>query len=526
MNEPPIGRVRGLNELPAGAGPEEKKAEPAPSPEQTLQGPPAGPPPKPATPAPTAAPAFAQPPPAGPSRPAPAPSRREPDEPAAPRRQQDIDADLDRAMEESLGRRRGSEDIDFKRQSDAEIDAELDAMMAGFDPEALDVASPRRTRAQDRAHVPKGGVGQEERQGIQKAKVVGIRGDTIFLDLGAKSEGIVPADQFGADVPNVGDFVEVVFDRFDPDEGLLIMSRKGAATIATWENLQRGMIVEARVVKEIKGGVEVEVNGIRGFMPISQIELGRVENAGEYVNQKLRALVTEVNQREKNLVVSRRELLERERAEQREKTWAELEEGQVRQGVVRSVKPFGAFVDLGGVDGLLPVGELGWHRVNDPSEVVTMGQTVEVKVLRIDRENQKLTLSLKQLLASPWDDVEERFARGETVRGKVTKLMDFGAFVELEPGIEGLIHISELGPKKVFRVKDIVQAGQEVDVRILKIEPDLKRISLSLRPLAPAVTAEPEEEEEDEAPRPPKPERKVPLKGGLGDRDPDPFTRK
>lgn len=156
-----------------------------------------------------------------------------------------------------------------------------------------------------------------------------------------------------------------------------------------------------------------------------------------------------------------------------------------------------------------------------------MGQTVEVKVLRIDRENQKVSLSLRQLLASPWDDVEDRYARGETVRGKVTKLMDFGAFVELEPGIEGLIHISELAPRRVYRVKDFVQPDQEVDVRILKIEPDLKRISLSLRPLAPTATAEPEEDdEEEETPRPPRPERKVPLKGGLGDRDPNPFSRK
>ncbi len=412
MNEPPIGRVRSLNEPPTGANPETKPTEPAPAPApeadpgRSLQEPPAAPSPTP----PASRPTFAPPPAAGPSHPAPAPAppRRDADEPPARRRQQDIDADLDVALDQAMGRRRGTEDVNFKRQTDAEIDAELDAMMAGFDPDTLNVSSPRRTRAEDRAHVPKQGVGQEERQGLQKAKVVGIRGETIFLDLGAKSEGVVPADQFGAEIPNVGDFVEVVFDRYDANEGLLIMSRKGAAAIATWENLHRGMIVEARVVKEIKGGIEVEVNGIRGFMPISQIELGRVESAAEYVNQKLRALVTEVNQRERNLVVSRRELLEQERAEQREKTWAELEEGQVREGVVRSVKPFGAFVDLGGVDGLLPVGELGWHRVNDPSEVVSMGQTVQVKVLRIDRENQKLTLSLKQLLASPWDDLDER----------------------------------------------------------------------------------------------------------------------
>ncbi|HEU5115046.1 MAG TPA: S1 RNA-binding domain-containing protein, partial [Isosphaeraceae bacterium] len=366
--------------------------------------------------------------------------------------------------------------------------------------------------------------GQEERQGIQQAKVVALRGNTIFLDLGAKSEGIVPADQFGSDLPNVGDMIEVVFDHFDHSEGLLVMSRKGAALAATWENLRKGMIVEARVTKAVKGGVEVDVNGIRGFMPISQIDNVRVESGADYLNQKLRAIVTELSQREKNLVVSRRELLEQERAEMREKTWAELEEGQVRTGTVRSIKPFGAFVDLGGVDGLLPVGELSWSRVADPSEVVSTGQQVEVKILKIDRGAQRLTLGLKQLAPSPWDTIEDRFARGETVNGKVTRLMDFGAFVELEPGIEGLIHITELGPKKVFRVKDIVQPGQEVAVRILKIEPEMKRISLTLRPLAPTQKVEEEPEEEEVEPTP-KPVRKVPLKGGLGDGDPNPFGK-
>jgi small subunit ribosomal protein S1 len=512
MNEPPIGRVRGLNEPPAAPPKDEPNA--------------GGPKPERREPAPAPSAAFAQPPvaPPKPDRPAGPKSARDDDGPA-PRRPEQVDSDIDSALDRAMGKRRDEDDalLNFKRMKDEEIEAELESLMAGFDPDDLQVSKPGRTRAADRAHVPKGGVGQEERHGIQQAKVVAVRGDTVFLDLGAKSEGVVPADQFGAEVPSPGDMVEVVFDRYDKEEGLLIMSRKGAATIATWENLQRGMIVEARGVKEVKGGLEVEVNGIRGFMPISQIDLNRIETVTPYVNEKLRAQVTEVNPREKNLVVSRRALLEAERAEMREKTWAELEVDQVREGVVRSIKPFGAFVDLGGVDGLIPVGELGWHRVNDPSEVVKTGQTVEVKVLKIDKDADRVTLSLRALASSPWDDIEDRFATGETVRGKVTKLMDFGAFVELEPGIEGLIHISELGPKKVYRVKDVVQPGQEVDVRILKIEPDLKRISLSLRPLAPAPVAEPEEDEADDTPPAPKPERKVPLKGGLGDRDPNPF---
>jgi small subunit ribosomal protein S1 len=341
---------------------------------------------------------------------------------------------------------------------------------------------------------------------------------------------VVPLEQFGEAPPAVGETVEVVFDRYDKEEGLLVMSRQGAAVAATWANLKKGLIVEARVTKTIKGGAEVEVNGIRGFLPISQIELAHVENAGDYVNQKLRCVVTEANAREKNLVVSRKELLEQERAAKREKTWAELEEGQTRTGVVRSIKPFGAFVDLGGVDGLILVQNLAWGRVNDPSEVVKTGQEVEVKVLTIDRNTQRISLGLKQLKESPWDTLKQRFHVGQYVSGKVTRLMEFGAFVELEPGIEGLIHLTELGPRKVFRVKDVVQPEQQVDVRILKIEPELKRISLSLKPAPGALPKTEGEEEEDdpEAGGPPPSEVKarfdLPLKGGLGDRDPNPFS--
>ncbi len=533
MSQPPIGRVRGLNEPPAGL-PKDDKPLPESAPTATDRG-------EPAKTSPVATPpsAGSEPRPGGNlTRPSAGPkavpsfertSTRRPgtaDEDQAPRTPRDVDDEIDRAMASAMGRSaaRGESEVSFKRQRDASIEAELEAMMEGFDASMFDVSTPGRTRAADRAHVPKPGVGQEERPGVQNAKVVGIRGKDVFLDLGAKSEGVVPLEQFGEHPPSKGEIIEVVFDRYLAEEGLQLFSRKGAAVEANWNNLRKDLIVEGRVTKAIKGGIEVDVNGIRGFMPISQIDLNRVDDVTPYLNQRLRAIVTEANPRERNLVVSRRALLEKEREEQREKTWAELEEGQVRTGVVRSIKPFGAFVDLGGVDGLIPVQEMSWGRVADPSEIVKIGQEVEVKVLRIDRQTNKLTLGLRQLVASPWDDIEDRYARGSTVRGKVTRLMDFGAFVELEPGVEGLIHITELGPKKVWRVKDVVQPGQEVDVRILKIEPESQRISLSLRPLAstPVKPEEPEEEEEP-APPAPKPERKVPLKGGLGDRDPNPL---
>jgi small subunit ribosomal protein S1 len=227
--------------------------------------------------------------------------------------------------------------------------------------------------------------------------------------------------------------------------------------------------------------------------------------------------VTEVKRSEKNVLVSRRALLEAEREVAREKLWTELAEGQVRTGVVRTVKDFGAFVDLGGVDGLVPVREMSWARVEDPNEIVRPGQQVQVKVLKIDRDTRKLTLGLKQLQPSPWDTIEQRYALGTLVRGKVTKLMDFGAFVELEPGIEGLVHISELAHSRVRRVRDVVQEGQELTVRVQKIDREQRRIALSHKATLehPSEVAEPETPEPGEAPAPPKPPRKTPLKGGL-----------
>ena len=438
----------------------------------------------------------------------------------------DSDEAIDTALAKETRRTTGeplTTDVPLKRQWDPELEAELESMLSGFDPKSFDVASPRAPRSA-RTPSPRSERGQEGSPGARTGKVISIRGKTIFVDLGGKSEGIISTDQFeGKDVPQPGATIDVIIERFDPEEGVLLLHLKGAAIEADWTNLKKGVVVEARVTKVIKGGVEVDVDGIRGFMPISQIDLARVEDAASYVNQKFKAIVTEANPREKNLVVSRRELLEQERAEQREKTWASLEEGQVREGVVRSVKDFGAFVDLGGVDGLLPIGEMSWSRIAKVDDLVKIGDKVTVKVLKIDQTSRKLSLGLKQLTPSPWERVADKYPRGTMVKGKVTRLMDFGAFVELEPGVEGLIHISELSPTRVRRVADLVKPEQEVEVRILKVEPEVKKIALSLLPDPRKTPVAPDEDEgEDEAdqtPPAPKPERKVPLKGGLGDRD-------
>jgi ribosomal protein S1 len=358
-------------------------------------------------------------------------------------------------------------------------------------------------------------------EGPKKGKVFRIHGQDVFIDLpGGRTQGVLPLLQFPDGPPALGTEIEISIEGFDHANGVLLLSRKGAAIEADWSSVSAGMTVEARVTATNKGGLSVDVNGIRGFMPISQIDLYRVEDAEQFVNQKLLCMVTEVDVVERNLVVSRRALLEKEREEKREQMWKTLAEGQVHQGIVRSVKDFGAFVDLGGVDGLLHVSEMSWQRVQDVSSIVQLGQTIKVVVLKIDHEKRKVGLGLKQLTPSPWDTVSEKYHVGAIVAGKVSRLMDFGAFVELEPAIEGLIHISELAPQRVFRVGDIVKEGQEVQVKVLSVDPGQRRISLSLKAALPkeaeAAAEEPEEEPEMPA-KPPRP-RTSPLRGGLGER--------
>lgn len=437
-------------------------------------------------------------------------------------------AALDDALSKAIGQA-PSGPTSLKRQWDDELEGELEAAMAGFDPDSLQVGNTGpRTRFQDRAHAPKTERGREPSPGenLRKGKVIRVKPPYVFVDLGGKSEGYVPIDQFPDDAwPEPGSEVEVTVEKFDQVTGLPRFNLPGAAVEADWSSVRPGMIVEAKGTKAIKGGLEVEVNGMRGFLPIGQIDVVRVEDGGDYVNQKFKVVVTESNARAKNLVVSRRDFIERERQLLREKTLAELAEGQTRKGKVRSIKDFGAFIDLGGVDGLIHVSDLSWSRGAKVEDLLKVGDDVEVKVLKIDPDTKKIGLGLKQLAASPWDNIHSRFARGQVIRGKVTRLMEFGAFVELEAGIEGLIHVSEMSSKRVFRVKDHVQPDQEVDVKVLEVDPEAHRISLSLKQVpkdAPVLTDEPEEE--DDTPTEPKPERKVPLKGGLGDHDPNPFA--
>jgi small subunit ribosomal protein S1 len=384
-------------------------------------------------------------------------------------------------MPESLDRREFGASKPNNRELDKLIEDEMAQAMSGFSVEA--------TIVQTETQKP-GPRGSSPAQGKKKGRVVGIHGKDVFVDVpGGRSQGVLPIQQFEDKRPQIGDEVEFEVERFDSANGLLLLTREGSVQVITdWSGVAQGMIVEVKVTdtNKNKTGLLVEVNSIKGFMPASQLDLYRVEDISQFVNQRLKVMVVEVNPEERNLLVSRRAVLEREKQEKAEKFWETVTEGQVLKGIVRSIKPFGAFVDLGGADGLIPVSEFSWQRVNDLNEFVKIGQQVEVKIARLDRETRKIGLSVKQLTESPFDGFVEEVKAGARVKGKVTRVADFGAFVELAPGVEGLIHISQLSTQRIRRVRDIVDEGQTVEVEVLSVDRESRRIALSLKTISQA----------------------------------------
>lgn len=376
-----------------------------------------------------------------------------------------------------------------KRELDAAIEADMAAALAGlnFDTELGSDDTHKTPQA------PK------PTDGKKRGVVTSIRGTDVFVEMqGNKTPGVLDILQFEGKTPKVGETVEFVIERYDPANGILILNKEGAAqAVADWSGVREMMVVEAKVTAVNKGGLAVEVGGLRGFMPMGQIDIGRVEQPETLINSKLKCLVVEVNPQERNLVVSRKALMEQERAAKAEEFWQTVQEGQTLKGTVRNIKPFGAFVDLGGADGLIPVSELSWSRVADPNDVLKLGQSVEVRVQRVDHETRRIGLSLKALNDNPWDEFGQQVRPGTRLTGTVTRVMDFGAFVELQPGIEGLVHISELSTQRVRKVRDIVSEGQKVEVQVMNVDPQQRRIALSLK----AITAQAdwEKAEADEA---------------------------
>ncbi|MGF1470327.1 MAG: 30S ribosomal protein S1 [Rubrobacteraceae bacterium] len=341
---------------------------------------------------------------------------------------------------------------------------------------------------------------------IVEGEVVRIYKDEVLVDIGYKSEGLIPANELtirkGADpneIVELGQEIEALVLQKEDADGRLILSAKRAAFERAWNRIEESYneqeTVRGPVIEVVKGGLIIDI-GLRGFLPASLVDIRRVRNLEAFTGDTLEAKVIELNRARNNVVLSRRAVLEEERKEERERILTDLEEGEIVTGTVSNLVDFGAFVDLEGIDGLIHISELSWNHVDHPSEVVEVGEEVEVKVLEVDRDRERISLGLKQTRKDPWQEIVERVNIGETIQGRITKLVSFGAFVEVAEGVEGLIHISELAEHHVETPDEIVRSGDEVEARIIDVDAKRRRLSLSLKP-----KKEEREEQREERPR-------------------------
>jgi small subunit ribosomal protein S1 len=320
--------------------------------------------------------------------------------------------------------------------------------------------------------------------------VIGINGDFAIVDVGLKSEGRVPVKEFargGDDIsPRIGDTVDVFVERYEDRDGLIVLSRDKARREEAWNELEKAFNDSQRVKglihSRVKGGFTVDLSGAIAFLPGSQVDIRPVRDITPLLGQPQIFQILKMDRARGNIVVSRRAVLEETRAEERSKLMETLKEGEILEGVVKNITDYGAFVDLGGVDGLLHVTDISWKRINHPTEALSIGQTVKVQVIRFNPETQRISLGMKQLEADPWEGVAAKYPEGTKFLGRVTNITDYGAFVELEPGVEGLVHVSEMSwTKKNVHPGKIVSTSQEVEVMILDVDPEKRRISLGLK---------------------------------------------
>ncbi len=326
---------------------------------------------------------------------------------------------------------------------------------------------------------------------IIEGTVIALTDSNVIVDVGFKSEGEIPKDEFiDLDDIKIGDKVEVFLENPEDVEGQVMLSRRRVYFIRAWENLinkfENDQIIQGRVTRRIKGGFVVDLNGVDAFLPGSQVDVKPIRDFDAFVGQTLDLKIVKVNEQRKNIVVSRRVIIEKKLESKREEILSTLEKGQVRRGMVKNITDFGVFIDLGGVDGLLHITDLSWGRVNHPSEVVKLDQEIDVMILDYDQNKNRISLGLKQLQPHPWENVEERFPVGQKIKGKVVSLTDYGAFVELEKGIEGLIHVSEMSwSQHIKNPAQVLKEGDEVEAIVLNIEPEERKISLGLKQLTP-----------------------------------------
>jgi small subunit ribosomal protein S1 len=386
------------------------------------------------------------------------------------------------------------------------LDAEIEAIMLDFSMD--DVVDSSQTSEQEL-----------ELRSRLKATVAKVHGEHVFFNLPGQYEGIASLAQFKSP-PEIGTEMDVMVRELNKEDGLYELGIPGSSiNVSDWEDINEGDVVEAVVTGSNSGGLEATVNKLQGFIPASQIDRFRVENFDDYVGRRLQCVVVEANPEKRKLVISHRGMLERENEAKRRELQESLEVGQLYEGIVTKLMDFGAFVDIGGMEGLIHVSKLSWTRVKHPRDVLSEGQKLKVKIDKYDQESGKLSLSYRDTLEHPWENIQQKYQPNDIVKGRVTKIAQFGAFVELESGIEGLVHISEIDYKRVVAVKNYVNEGDEVEVKILSIDPENNKMSLSMKatqaPPKPAAQVKAEEEQEDVPLREQiVPKHSGPLKGG------------
>ncbi|MGC9518768.1 MAG: 30S ribosomal protein S1 [Desulfuromonadaceae bacterium] len=324
---------------------------------------------------------------------------------------------------------------------------------------------------------------------VVEGTVIQVNPDSVVVDVGYKSEGVIPLSEFSVDGQpadiKVNDKIDVLFERAENESGLIGLSKEKADRQKVWNSLEEDAVVEGKIVSRIKGGLSVDI-GVNAFLPGSQVDLRPVRNLDKLIGETFEFKIIKLNKRRGNIVLSRRVLLENERESQRADTLKTLEEGQIVEGVVKNLTDYGAFIDLGGIDGLLHITDMSWGRVTHPSDILAVGDAINVKVLKFDREKERVSLGLKQTAPDPWLSVADKYPAGAKVSGKVVSLTDYGAFVELEEGVEGLIHVSEMSwTKRIKHPNKILSIGDEVEIVVLAMDTENRRISLGLKQVEP-----------------------------------------
>jgi small subunit ribosomal protein S1 len=323
---------------------------------------------------------------------------------------------------------------------------------------------------------------------IVKGHVIEVRPKEVLVDIGYKSEGVIAGNEFDdIKTVKVGDEIDVLIEKLEDKDGMVVLSREKAEFKKNWERIlticNEGGVINGKVKAVVKGGLLVNI-GVEAFLPASQIDITTPKNLQQYVGNNYDFKVVKINQERQNIVLSRRELIEQERTERRQKLLGEMTPGDIRKGTVKNITDFGAFIDLNGIDGLLHITDMSWGRIGHPSEVLKVGQDIDVVVLDINREKERVSLGLKQKMANPWDNIEGKFPIGAKVKGKVVNLVPYGAFVELEPGVEGLVHVTELSwTKRIAKPSDVLKQDQEIEAVVLGINREEQKISLGVRQL-------------------------------------------